>query len=333
MRVASYPSSSLGPNTRLSAIAAVVAIAALQGCGVQRAESREPAPAQAAAPEPNAVQAVAVHASVSDLAFGADGTLWAVSREGIGRVDARGRVMDARGKVTAGALAPGAATVLAFSPPGDRASLVPRAGGRARWTIKVPPTRFEEPRATWSADGRRLLLETDGPLRVLRATDGRQLRAFRGPVTYVGRTPLSPDGRSVVVEDRRGIAIVDVASGERRVIDAGGSVNRPTWSPDGLRVAGASPRGAVTIVDIATGEVRRLTAHAGGELAWSPDGGELAAYGVQVDGGDPDASGVAIVDAATGEARIIARAGAEEERGELAWSADGRRVAYASAAP
>jgi len=80
----------------------------------------------------------------------------------------------------------------------------------------------------------------------------------------------------------------------------------------------------VVWVDIATGAVRTAAVSGVLEVAWSPDGRQLAAYGAEAD----DRWTVSVVDVATGAVTTIHRFEAGEERGELAWSPDGARLAF-----
>jgi Tol biopolymer transport system component len=64
------------------------------------------------------------------------------------------------------------------------------------------------------------------------------------------------------------------------------------------------------------------------EVAWSPDSRLLAAYGTDRTGWN-----VTVVDVASGAATVIHRFEQGEERAEFAWSPDGARLAFRTAAP
>lgn len=110
---------------------------------------------------------------------------------------------------------------------------------------------------------------------------------------FVQAADLSPDGTRVVyaltevdVEadaDRTGLWLLDVESGSARRLTAGtGTDSRPTWSPDGRRVAFLSHRTGkpqVHVIAVDSDEahqVTRLPAGVGGPPVWSPDGARIA---------------------------------------------------------
>jgi dipeptidyl aminopeptidase/acylaminoacyl peptidase len=109
---------------------------------------------------------------------------------------------------------------------------------------------------------------------------------------------VSPDGRQVVtgwaVDAQPGfprpqLVVIDVASGEHRVLAQGDDVYfaDPRWSPDGTRVAclrvedssyDAPPAPSLWVVDVATGEGRLVAADADlwpSGPQWAPDGSAL----------------------------------------------------------
>ncbi|MDO9352914.1 MAG: hypothetical protein Q7T55_04425 [Solirubrobacteraceae bacterium] len=320
-------------------LAATILLATgLSGCGPD-------VDAKAAATSPPAISPPAdlptarpVLASVDDLAFDPSGRLLALDRGKVAEVDAQGKLGRResliRGKrassASGGGFSPDASAVAVFV--GLSVRVVSRASGRVRWTADQPGSVYDQPQAFWSTDASRLLIEADGPALALDARTGKRLRSIRGFSGYFGRHSFSPKGRSVVVGAGHGVTMVSVGSGEKRVlpkverIDREPGLDRPAWSPDGKLIAGT---GGMAL-DLATGRFRRLgTSRSGTEVAWSPDGRWLATFGVLEDDADEDA-GLSVVDVASGEETVLARGGAREERGELAWSADSRQVAYVS---
>jgi WD40 repeat protein len=278
---------------------------------------------------------VSVSSPVMDEGFAADGRLYVLTTSGscrqttILRTTVAGRRQHAirfAGCAAGGALGPGAHQVATFTP-----GLKPRLeirGVTARepsWRVPVAPTLLDDPHAFWSGDGRRVLTETDGPKgrSVFDARNGRRLRTLKPNGRYVGRQPFSPDGRKLVFGGGRGPVVVDIASGAQRVLAIGGAIDRPAWSSDGTRIAGTGGQGVVW-VDVATGAVHTAAVAGVEEVAWSPDGSEFAAYG-QI--GD-DQFAISVVDVATGSATVVYRFPSGWERGELAWSPDGRRIAF-----
>lgn len=321
MRFALIPVGQRSPFSAGLAIASCALVIA--GCGATEAGR----PARALP------QGVAVQVAVSDLAFDPHGKLLALDEGKISTVDAAGQMANQRAVVPADDVDAGAA----LAPDGKRAALFVHAGrSRIRaveltdraivWSADAGSSQYDERRVHWSADGSRLLVETDGPLRLHDASDGRLVRSFRHGTLDLGRQPLSPKGSTLAMPAQGGVALVSAHTGRRRVIRLGASLDRPTWSPDGRSIAGGGA-GAV-VVNVASGRIRRLNVDSGRELAWSPDGRWLAAYGTASN--DHGAVGVSIIDVRTGQATMIARTGAREERGQLTWSPDSRRLAYLS---
>lgn len=85
----------------------------------------------------------------------------------------------------------------------------------------------------------------------------------------------------------------------------------------------------MTSVDLASGQARTFSLAETVEVAWSPDSRLIAAYGAP----ERDAWRLSIIDAASGQITRLDRFEQGEERGEIAWSADGSRVAYQIAKP
>ncbi len=89
---------------------------------------------------------------------------------------------------------------------------------------------------------------------------------------------------ATVTSGRPAVAVFDVESGDRvrdLVVADVDEVFNPTWSPDGTAICFTGMTGGLTdlfIVEVGTGDVRRLTRDAFAELqpAWSPDGSRIA---------------------------------------------------------
>jgi hypothetical protein len=146
-------------------------------------------------------------------------------------------------------------------------------------------------RPTWtehlSLDGTRVVREVNRE-DVERSADQKWMEIVdlrTGELTHVPRSDgycpaLSPDNRFVAVNVDRSVAIIDVASGARRlvtkVIDYCGSL---AWTPDSTRLVVHLRFGSV-IVDR---QGRRLAKISGaypvnGSMSWSPDGAQLLLY-------------------------------------------------------
>lgn len=130
-----------------------------------------------------------------------------------------------------------------------------------------------------------------------------------------------PDGRLLLTEDATHVRVWDISARKiarywRRPDDE----RAPVWSPDGMRFATVDGSGRILIRDATTaeGSVRaRFGTRFLSQVAWSPDGGKLAAVGTV---------GGVVVDAATGK-RLARLESGDDYLGCVAWSPDGRRLA------
>jgi len=156
------------------------------------------------------------------------------------------------------------------------------AGRSSLRTLRAPASSS---RTRGSPDGRLVLLTTRDAL-VAAAVDGRH------PTTIVSalidaHAPWSPTSNRIAFSgvtlagDRR-YSLYLVSLGSTRPFRVASDVvaDAPTWSPpDGRSLAFATWDGSVRIVTPATGETRTLTELRNAEirdLAWSPDGDDLA---------------------------------------------------------
>jgi Tol biopolymer transport system component len=133
----------------------------------------------------------------------------------------------------------------------------------------------------------------------------------------------------VVVSDKRGALLITVIDGHRQLVRVAGGLERPSWSPDGSAIAGVA-NGAVTWVDLTTGTSRSSAADGVLEIAWSPNGGQIATYGTGLSG---DQWSVSVIDAATSATTAVYRFEEGGEQGDLAWSADGTKLAFLVSEP
>jgi Tol biopolymer transport system component len=269
-------------------------------------------------------------------AFAPDGRLLAIGgdpygcRDFVGEVADRLRVVRRLPGCTGGAsISPDGRAVAQIQEDPSRLSVRRIADGKPRWRARVSRTDLDVPRAYWSPDGRRVITEigADTGTTVFDAVSGRRVRRIDAGTGYLGRQPFSPDGRRVVVTDGRGVLTVAVASGRRRLLRVRGGLERPAWSPDGAAIAGRRG-GAVTWVELATGAVHTVELRDVLEVAWAPDAERIAAYGLGADHGF-----VSVIDVATGARTEVAAFPEGAEQGELAWSADGSRIAFVVSDP
>jgi Tol biopolymer transport system component len=156
------------------------------------------------------------------------------------------------------------------------------------------PAGVEAPE--WSPDGSRVLFDgeaDDGHTHIFAVNaDGTGLTQITSGDGEEIDASWSPDGTQLAVETQRapseptGIAIVDVATGEIRMITENpidGDDAFPAWSPDGTRIAFARSRGAqqhpsaVFVVDVDGRGLHRVTPRRldAYRPAWSPDGTQI----------------------------------------------------------
>ena len=109
-------------------------------------------------------------------------------------------------------------------------------------------------------------------------------------------------------------------------------IEAPAWSPDGSRVAfdGVADDGHIHIFAVnaeGTG-LTQITSGDGEEIdaSWSPDGTRLA---VETQRLPSEPTGIAIVDVATGDIRMITENPFDGDDAKPTWSPDGTRIAFA----
>jgi len=214
----------------------------------------------------------------------------------------------------------------------DLFSVRPDGSHRRRLTR----TRAWEDQPTWSPDGRRLAFTRGSPvchaatcagsndtsLWTAYASGAPPRRLTHPPDGYADSAPAwSPDGRSLAfirmspTDDSPvdGIYLVDAAGRTlRRLTQTRPLASRLFWSPDGRTIAAGRD-----LVDARTGEVSRADARARLGLP-SPDR-KLIAY----------AHAGAVYVAPVAEGGAPKRLAAAELVSGIAWSPDGRRIAFA----
>ena len=142
----------------------------------------------------------------------------------------------------------------------------------------------------------------------------------------------SPTEGSIAFASKRSghfhVYVMPAAGGEARQVTSGPNDDtRPTWSPDGKRIAFARG-GELYSVAAGGGEPRRITRALGGDAgdpAWSPDGKQIA-YDYRRPGFSTREIWVLDVDGS--RARQVTHL--EHESGLPSWSPDGKRIAFQS---
>jgi dipeptidyl aminopeptidase/acylaminoacyl peptidase len=216
---------------------------------------------------------------------------------------------------TAPRLSPDGSTV-AYADGGD-VWLVPTAGG--------PPRRLVAGSSPVWVDDARLIIQVERDdttrLAVVGVDDAwpRRLAVAHGELDAhgdEGEAAVSPDGSEVAytftpradLNRSSQIRVAALDGGAVRAVTGTADMhdNGPAWSPDGATIAYASERSGFYEVHLAGAEDRQLTSAGTDhrELAWHADGSRLLAVR-----GRRNRFDLVVVDAASGEAEVVAEGG------------------------
>jgi dipeptidyl aminopeptidase/acylaminoacyl peptidase len=179
-----------------------------------------------------------------------------------------------------------------------------------------------------SPDGRKVVVARDGVTVVTLAT-GASTRIGRGEESSTG---WSPDSKRLAFSGREnnGLYVVDLRSGRKRTLLGSSTTWTPAWSPDAEWIAfgrqiGYGPVALWAVHPDGSG-LRRLTSYATGDpggLVWSRDG-RLAFIGNR---GSDGPARLVLVDVRAGRVIVVK---SRFDGGSVAWSPDGRTIAYAA---
>lgn len=223
------------------------------------------------------------------LAWAPDGRHFVYGTRGADCCYASLVVANASGTGSRPVLKAGGPYLAVWSPSGNQLAAVgydqyiyvaPAGKGRAR---RLPGKWGGFPDPVWSPDGKSLFVYPAEGISSTGGFDAVQVSVPSGARKVVCRDcdsfELSPDRKSIAYTDASGALWVESrdGSGKRRIAP---QAFEPRWSPDGsrivfARIAGSEDQAALALVDVATGEIRRLTDGTSIDLPFaglSPDG-------------------------------------------------------------
>ena len=199
-----------------------------------------------------------------------------------------------------------------------------RAGGVEPFGKSVG---FGEP--VVSPDGRKVVVNRRG-ITVATLATGASKRIGPGDESTAA---WSPDAKRLVFAGRdKGLYVADVDGTHKRTLLSSSLISTPAWSPDGRWIAfarqiGYGPTELYAVHPDGSG-LRWLSRYTpSANLAW-PRNGELAFIGTR---GDEERTHLVLVDVDARRVDVMRwRLGGGAGSGEVAWSPDGRRIAYAA---
>jgi Tol biopolymer transport system component len=136
----------------------------------------------------------------------------------------------------------------------------------------------------------------------------------------------SPSGAELVFRrPQGGLLLLTVRTGSTRLLTEAYCAN-PNWAPDGHTIACTSWDDTITLVEVGSGRVTRLTVPGADTLRWTNNGAAIIL--VKTTSLDPYRSAISLLDLSTSEERRLVEDVASG--GQLTLSPDGAQLAYAT---
>ncbi len=146
---------------------------------------------------------------------------------------------------------------------------------------------------------------------------------------YANLAPISPDGKWVACNDPDDrLVLVDLATGEKRLLTPEGSHFGPVWSPDSSRLVVSTLGGRLKAIEVATGQIFDLDD--GDRPSWAADSRTIFYSKIErVDGVEVTAARIWHIQA-DGTGKSALDQPAEELRTAARVAPDGQKIAFAS---